>query len=222
MILLGKPFDEGSWNSNELFHGCVDGSSDGNVAVMNELVGHEIVGVRQIGAMPSSDLVRMWMRITSKIVKYGFEIRYLDLEPPRTGTFNGRVITIDPDVGFEMQCFILLHLFGHSVQWVAPSLEGSLDDLQHTEDRDHFLTVLRAYEFEAARFGIFLLHEVGVTDLDQWYSDFVETDWKYVRHYYVEGSIPEWSSCRTTGAEIIDPLEVPELQHREVAVRFAF
>jgi hypothetical protein len=28
---------------------------------------------------------------------------------------------IDPDVGFEMQCFLLLHLFGHSVQWVAPS-----------------------------------------------------------------------------------------------------
>ena len=37
-----------------------------------------------------------------------------DLEAPRTGTFNGRTITLDPDVGFEMQCFILLHLFGYS------------------------------------------------------------------------------------------------------------
>lgn len=189
---------------------------------MTEFMGHEIVGERQVGAMPSSDLVRMWMRTTSKIVKYGFEIRYADLEPPRTGTFNGRVITIDPDVGFEMQCFILLHLFGHSVQWVAPSLEGSLQDLQNTKDKDHFLMELRKYEFEAARFGMQLLHEVGVMDLDQWYSDFVETDWVYVRDFYINDEIPEWSACKSTTTEIIEPLEIPELHHREVAVRFAF
>ena len=189
---------------------------------MTQLAGHEIVGERQIGAMPSSDLVRMWIRTTSRIVKYGFQIQYQDLQEPRTGTFNGRVITIDPDVGFEMQCFILLHLFGHSVQWVAPSLEGTLDDLQSTKNRDHFLQALRDYEFQAAQFGMYLLHEVGVTDLDQWYSDFVETDWRYVRHYYVEGSIPDWASCKTTGCEIISPVPIPELKHREVAVRFAF
>lgn len=189
---------------------------------MADLQGHEIVGERLVGRMPSSDLVRMWLEITSRIVKYGFEIRYNDLEPPRTGTFNGKLITIDPDVDFEMQCFILLHLFGHSVQWVAPSLEGSLDELQNTKDRERFLRVLRDYEYEAAEFGMFLLHESGITDLDQWYSDFVETDWKYVRHYYVEGFIPEWETCRSAGTEIIQPKPIPRLQHREVAVRFAF
>ncbi|MEQ9407001.1 MAG: hypothetical protein RIK87_04715 [Fuerstiella sp.] len=189
---------------------------------MTQISGHEIVGQRQIGAMPSEDLVRMWIRTTSAIVKYGFEIRYDDLEAPRTGTFNGLSITMDPDVGFEMQCFILLHLFGHSVQWVAPSLEHQLDDLQNTTDRDQFLKALRAYEFEAAEFGMQLLHEVGIRDLDQWYSDFVETDWRYVRHYYEQGSIPDWESCRTTGCDIIAPKPIPELRHREVAVRFAF
>lgn len=184
--------------------------------------GHEIVGERQLGSMPSPDLVRMWQKTTSRIVKYGFQIRYADLEPPRTGTFDGETITIDPDVGFEMQCFILLHLFGHSVQWVAPSLRDKLDDLQNTEDREHFLAVLRSYEFEAAQFGMHLLHEVGIRDLDQWYSDFVETDWRYVRHFYVAGQIPEWSECRTTGCEIVTPIPIPPLEHRRVAVRFAF
>jgi hypothetical protein len=56
-----------------------------------------------------------------------------------------------------MQCFLLLHLFGHSVQWVAPSVEHTLADLQHTEDRDHFMQVLRAYELEAAGFGMQLM-----------------------------------------------------------------
>ena len=192
------------------------------MADKTEMAGHEIVGERQIGAMPSSDMVRLWIRTTSRIVKYGFEIRYDDLDPPRTGTFDGLSITIDPDVGFEMQCFILLHLFGHSVQWVAPSLQGTLDDLQNTEDREHFLKVLRDYEFEAAQYGMALLHEVGVTDLDQWYSDFVETDWKYVRHYYVHGRIPDWTECRSTGAEVIEPRSIPRLEQRKVAVRFAF
>jgi len=90
-----------------------------------------------------------------------------------------------------MQCFILLHLFGHSVQWVAPSLEHKLEDLQHTQDPETYLKVLRAYEFEAAGFGMTLLHEAGVTTLDQWHSDFVETDWRYVRHYYQHGVIPQ-------------------------------
>lgn len=189
---------------------------------MAELPGHEIIGARLVGAMPTSDLVRLWLKITSRIVKYGFELRYADLQPPRTGTFDGVTITIDPDVDFEMQCFILLHLFGHSVQWICEQPAVNLEDLQHTSDRDRFLQVLRDYEFEAAQFGMALMHEVGVTDLDQWYSDFVETDWRYVRHYYEQGQIPDWETCRAANCPLIQPKPIPELAHRRVAVRFAF
>jgi len=90
---------------------------------------------------------------SSGIVKKGFAIEYRDLEPPRTGIFDGLRIVIDPDVGFEMQCFLLLHLFGHSVQWVAPSIEHKLEALQHTPDKAQFMRVLQAYEMEAAGFG---------------------------------------------------------------------
>ena len=178
--------------------------------------------------MASAELVDMWCRITSKIVKYEFAVRYEDLEPPRTGIFDGLTITLDPDVGFEMQCFILLHLFGHSIQWVAPSLEPPpsleprLHELQHTKELETFLKVLRAYEFEAARIGMTLLHEAGVTTQDQWYSDFVETDWRYVRHYYQHGVIPAWNDCRAQECAIIEPMSIPPITLRQVAVRFAF
>lgn len=46
------------------------------------------------------------------------------------------------------------------------------------------MRVLHAYEREAAGFGMQLMHQVGVTTLDQWYSDFVATDWRYVERYY--------------------------------------
>jgi hypothetical protein len=121
-----------------------------------------------------------------------------------------------------MQCFLLLHLFGHSVQWVAPSLEHKLEELQNTLDRTRFMEVLHAYEFEAAGFGMQLLHEQGVTALDQWYSDFVHTDWRYVERYYLDGRIPPWRECIVTGTALIQPTPFPPLKQRQVEVRFAF
>jgi len=189
---------------------------------MQAVVGHELVGHRLVGRMPSQPMVNLWLRVTSRIVKYGFAIEYRDLEPPRTGIFDGLRIVLDPDVDFEMQCFILLHLFGHSVQWVAPSLETRLWALQHTTDRAAFMKVLHDYEFEAARYGMQLLREAEVSDLDQWYSDFVATDWGYVERYYRTDAIPPWHECVVQEQPLIEPLAIPPLKHRQVEVRFAF
>jgi len=189
---------------------------------MEAIPSHQLVGARVVGDLPSVEMVDLWGRVSSGIVKYGFVIEYRDLEPPRTGIFDGLRITIDPDVGFEMQCFLLLHLFGHSVQWVAPSLAARVDELQHTTDRSRFLTVLRDYEFEAARFGMQLMHERGVNGLDQWYSDFVETDWRYVARFYETDRLPSWAECIVGGCPLIQPAPIPPLVHRPVDVRFAF
>lgn len=189
---------------------------------MQEISGHELVGHRLVGNLPQTHLVALWLKITSRIVKYGFVLEYRDLEPPRTGIFDGLRIAIDPDIDFEMQCFILLHLFGHSVQWVSPEVFPQLEDLQHTADKTYFLKVLRAYEFEAAQFGLQLMHESGITDLDQWYADFVETDWQYVKRYYENGQIPAWHECIAANCQRIEPKPIPRLVQKEVQVRFAF
>ena len=172
---------------------------------MATIPGHELVGTRLVGALPTTDMVALWSPVSSAIVKRGFVIEYRDLEPPRTGIFDGLRIVVDPDVGFEMQCFLLLHLFGHSVQWVAPSIEHKLKDLQHTDDKATFMKVLHDYEFEAAGFGMQLLRDAGVTHLDQWYSDFVETDWRYVERYYETDRIPDWKTCVVSGCPLLEP-----------------
>jgi hypothetical protein len=186
------------------------------------IAGHELVGHRLVGGMAAQPLVRLWCRATSRIVKYGFAIEYRDLEPPRTGIFDGLRIVIDPDVDFEMQCFVLLHLFGHSVQWTAPSLAKKTALLQKTTDRITFMSVLRAYEFEAAQFGMQLMHEAEIDDLDQWFSDFAATDWKYVERFYQTGAIPPWNECIATDQPLVQPLAIPELRQRQVEVRYAF
>jgi hypothetical protein len=188
---------------------------------MSEIPSHEIAGTR-VGHMPTNELVQVWAAATSGVVKYGFAIEYRDLEPPRTGIFDGLRIVIDPDVGFEMQCFLLLHLFGHSVQWVAPSIEHKLEPLQHTEDRARFMQVLHDYELEAAGFGLQLLHERGITSQDRWYSDFVHTDWRYVERYYETERLPPWEECVVSGGALIQAAAIPPITHRQVEVRFAF
>ena len=181
---------------------------------MEPLPGHELVGARVVGELPSVDMVDLWGASRPASSSTASSIEYRDLEPPRTGIFDGLRISIDPDVGFEMQCFLLLHLFGHSVQWVAPSLEHRLAELQHTDDRARFLQVLHDYEFQAARFGMQLMHERGVTGLDQWYSDFVGTDWRYVERYYQTDSIPPWTECIVHGCPLIEPSPIPPLVHK--------
>jgi hypothetical protein len=121
-----------------------------------------------------------------------------------------------------MQCFVLLHLFGHSVQWVAPSIEYELVPLQTTADKEAFISILRAYEYKAAAFGRQLLEEVGLGNADSWYSDFVATDWRYVERFYREDRIPPWQECIIRGAPPIAPLAIPPLVHRDVEVRYAF
>ncbi|HEX4130997.1 MAG TPA: hypothetical protein VHZ24_13220 [Pirellulales bacterium] len=189
------------------------------------LPGHELVGHRRaasVGSVPLERLVALWLRATSRIVKHGFVIELADLEPPRTGIFDGLRIVIDPDVPFEMQCFVLVHLFGHSVQWVAPSLAAQLTALQTTTDHDNFMQVLHDYEYQAARFALSLMREAGIGDLDAWLADFVETDWRYVEGFYRTGEIPRWENCVAAARAPVEPLPIPPLMHRRVEVRYAF
>ena len=178
--------------------------------------------IAEIGALDAGTLVRLWTAITARVVTYGFGLEYAALERPKLGIFDGRRLTIDPAVGFEMQCFLVLHLFGHSVQWVAPSLTASLEPIRSSGDRARFLDALKVYEFEAARFGLQLLHDAGIHSLDAWYSDFVESDWRYVEGYYATGHLPAWSDCVVSGCAAITPAPIPPLEQRLVEVRFAF
>jgi hypothetical protein len=166
-------------------------------------------------------LIGLWTKITQRVVDYGLGLSYEKLERPRLGIFNGLKIVIDPAVEFETQCFLVLHLFGHSVQWIAPSYRAEILGVSDN-DLEIYLKALERYERNAARFGLQLLRESGITELDQWFFDFAESDWKYVETFYRTGRIPPWETCRVQAAGPIEPLPVPPLTPRLVDVRYAF
>lgn len=173
-------------------------------------------------ALAPADIVRIWDAIGAGVVDYGFAISIKALEPPQTGTVNGMEIVLSPANPLELQCFLLLHLFGHSVQWVAPSLRPALQSIESSPDLETFLESLQRYEAEAAQLGLQLMHRVGVTDCDQWFANFAATDWRYVERFCREGTIPPLTECRVTRAPLIEPMAIPPLELRHVDVRFAF
>jgi hypothetical protein len=189
---------------------------------MTKTSGHQIAFPQPAGGLAPGDQARLWTAAVQGTIRYGFTIELADLEKPKTGTFDGLAIRVDALLSLEMQCFILLHLFGHSVQWVAPSLADVLVGIQSNAHLESFLVALKTYEQQAARLGLALLHEMGVTDLDQWLTDSAETDWRYVERYYREGVIPQWDDCIVAGQPLFQPLAIPKLQRRKVHVRFAF
>ena len=65
------------------------------------ITGAELIGQRLVGRMPEPSLVELWIKCTSRIVKYGFAIEYRDLEPPRTGIFDERLLHTHPRLGVE-------------------------------------------------------------------------------------------------------------------------
>ena len=86
------------------------------------------------------------------------------------------------------------------------------------------MQVLHDYEFEAAGFGMQLLHERGRHRLDQWYSDFVATDWRYVEALLPDRPAPRLDASASSAARsLIQPARrFRRSALRQVEVRFAF
>jgi hypothetical protein len=118
---------------------------------------------------------------------YGIPVVTRDIPDPLTGDLDGLQIHIDYSVTAELRLFLLAHLFGHTVQWnVDPAAFDIGKKYQPPVSEDQFPAVL-AYEGEAARYGLFLLHQAGVTDVDAWFSAYSACDQAYLLDYYRTG-----------------------------------
>ena len=49
--------------------------------------------------------------------RYGVEVTIADVVDPNTGDFDGQRILLDYEQDLEVAVFVLVHLFGHTVQW---------------------------------------------------------------------------------------------------------
>src|SRR5438105_10189505 len=128
-----------------------------------------------------------------KIVDRYIEERYrvistiCDVIDPNTGDFNGKWIKVDHLLDAESALFVLLHLFGHTVQWNIDPAFRKLGQETVNSATPEQLKQIYTYERQATQYGIQILHECGMFELDQWMSDFWSADWQTLAEFYTTG-----------------------------------
>jgi hypothetical protein len=174
----------------------------------------------------SSDFVAIYNRVERYIEeRYGIPVSISDVLHPNTGDFDGASIKIDYDQDLEMALFVLIHLFGHTVQW---NLSDTLRRLgQHSANArqlsDEELQEIYHYERDATRYSLALLHAAGVFHLDRWVSDFWHADWLFLRHLYRTGEKLDVRTLLQPGAgELLTPLPIPPFTPQRWMSRWSF
>lgn len=145
--------------------------------------------------------------------RYGVPVRINDVADPFTGDLDGAEIHIDHDLDPEEALFILIHLFGHTVQWNL-SERGRVLGVQAPDPKisAERLQELYHYERDAARLSLALMHELDIRDLDGWLADYFHCDWGYLEHFYRSGEKAPFKSFWRVGTAALEPLPVPAFQ----------
>jgi len=154
--------------------------------------------------------------------KYGIEVTISDVVDPNTGDFDGRQILIDYDQDLEVALFVLVHLFGHTVQWNTSEKYRDLGLNVAVGKTEEEMAAITEYEQGATRLGIALLHEAGVLDMDGWASDWWRADFQYLVHFYKTGEKLDVRSLLVRGGDALAPLPIPEFTPRRFASRWSF
>ena len=140
---------------------------------------------------------------------YGIRVITRDIPDPLTGDLDGGEIDIDFAVTPEQRLFLLGHLFGHTVQWnTDPSTFELGRQYQPPVDEKLFPSIL-SYEGEAASYGLSMLHEVGIKEIDGWFSNYTACDQAYLLDFYRAGMKGDFREFWREDAPLIPPKPIP-------------
>jgi hypothetical protein len=171
---------------------------------------------------PDPDYLRTVFNRLERLIEDRWEVpvHIQDVPNPFTGDLDGEQIMVDYDLEIEDAVFILIHLFGHTVQWNLSPERREVAFLAPATWTDEQLRAAMDYEAEACRFSLQLLHDAGIHDLDQWISDFAACDSRYLLHFYKTGEKRAFRSFWQDGAPVMPPLAIPQFRPTQWLSRY--
>src|SRR5271157_3452699 len=107
---------------------------------------------------------------------HGIRVVTRDIPDPLIGDLDGAEIHIDYAVTPEERLFLLGHLFGHTVQWNTNPQALEIGRQYCPPVGEDLLPAIIEYESEAAAFALEMFHEIGLTHMDRWFSDYTACD----------------------------------------------
>lgn len=137
------------------------------------------------------------------------------------GQFDGQEIWVDVEKNPEEAFFTLAHLFGHSVQWNVDEKTRRFGT-EKVEVKEEDLPGIYEYERQASQYGLAILEEAGCCGLAQWLTNYFESDWKFLKHFYLTGESVRFDKDIDTGKPVIKPLAIPKFTPQRWPARWAF
>lgn len=140
---------------------------------------------------------------------YKLRVVTRDIPDPLTGDLDGAEIQIDYLETPEQRFFLLAHLFGHTVQWNVNPRAFEMGQPRRPPVSEDLLPEIIDYEREAAAYALWMLHEIGIHDADQWFCDYTNCDRAYLLNYYRTGEKRDFLSFWLDDTPLIAPQPVP-------------
>jgi len=150
---------------------------------------------------------------------YRIPVLFLDVPDPFVGDLDGEEIWIDNQQDLDVMLFNLIHLFGHTVQWNLLGRTPEIGNKAPGEYTEADLREVVQYEREASCYGLQLLHDLGVWDLDAWLSDFSGSDISYLLHFYETGEKVDPQTMWKSGQPLLEPLPTPAFTPTRLKLR---
>ena len=151
--------------------------------------------------------------------KYGLVVTIGPMDPPFFGDLDGREIWIIDTANSSERLFLLLHLFGHTVQWNTSPDALRIAFLQAPIKDPALLAAAEAYELEASAYASTFLEEAGFPQLRQWFSDYARADIAYLIEFYETETTEEVKDFWVRGKPMVELKPVPAFTPRKVAER---
>ena len=157
---------------------------------------------------------------------YEMPVVISDVVDPNTGDFDGTTIKLDYELDLDLAFYVLLHLFGHSVQWNISEEYRQLGQDQSIPKPPEVMQKIYVYERDATRFALTLCRDAGlrpIDELDQWVSDWFAADYEFLEHFYTTGHRLEPRELFKAGqGELLTPLPIPAFTPQRWTSRWSF
>jgi len=140
---------------------------------------------------------------------YGIRVVTRDIPDPLTGDLDGSEIHIDHAVTPEQRLFLLGHLFGHTVQWNTDPTAFEIGRQYKPLVDEKLIPAVIAYEQEAACYGLAMLHQIGITAIDEWFSNYTACDQAYLLHFYRTGEKRDFRGFWRDNSPRLQPKSIP-------------
>ena len=158
--------------------------------------------------------------------RYDMPVSISDVQDPNTGDFDGMCIKIDYDLELDLGFYVLLHLFGHSVQWNLSAKFRELGQDQTIPKPPEEMERIRIYERDATRYALELCREAKLEPLDEidrWVSDWFHADYKFLETFYTTGERLDPRKLIDPGkGELLTPLSIPDFKPQRWTSRWSF